>query len=685
MTHHANRLSHSSSPYLLQHAGNPVDWYPWSDEALARARREDRPILLSIGYAACHWCHVMERESFENPSIAALMNESFVCIKVDREERPDLDAIYQTAVQVLGSQGGWPLTVFLTPALEPFFGGTYFPDTPRFGRPDFPRVLKGVAEAYVQRREQIASSVAELRSVMDELNAGELGAAGALPAAERLREANESLVSRWDDVHAGFGRRPKFPNTLALESWLRHGRKVGGEWHGRVRSAFLAMARGGLFDQLGGGFHRYSTDASWLVPHFEKMLYDNALLMRLGAQLVKLGAGAEVANAVRETGEWLLREMADEQCGFHSTQDADSEGEEGRFFVWSEEQIRAVVGEADAPVVLRLFGVGAGAQVEPGRNVLHRRRSPESLAEELGLPVDLVHAIVARARRSLFLARQKRVSPATDDKVIAAWNGLAVEGLVAAGVALNEPRFIEAARRCSDFVAAQMDGPSGLARTWRRGVRHGAAFAEDHAFLASGELALFAATSEARHLTRAQAHLDRLLAHFLDADGGLFVTSDEAEVTLMRPRASHDDAVPSATSAAVSGWLKLAALTGESRYQDAAERALARCGDAMAKNPFAYGWMLCGLDAAIAGVATLVVVGPKGDALADALHGAATAAFAPNLVVMRCDETTALPESLAALLAGKARTTSAAYLCRAGACERPLSDVAALLARLSAL
>ena len=666
-----NRLAGETSPYLLQHAHNPVDWYPWGAEALARAKAEDKPILLSVGYAACHWCHVMERESFEDEAIARAMNEGFVCIKVDREERPDLDQLYQTALQLFGGHGGWPLTMFLTPELEPFFGGTYFPDRPRYGMPSFAQLLAGIADAYRTRRAQVATSAGQLTQLLRQVEGGE-EAGGAAPLDRGVvARASEELLSRFDEDPPGFGRAPKFPNTLLLELWLRHGaREKGPEWIARVGRTFRAMSDGGVYDQLGGGFHRYSTDERWRVPHFEKMLYDNALLLRLGSQLFTATRDQEVARVLGETGDWALGEMRDESGGFWSTQDADSEGEEGRFFVWTERELRELLGERDAALFARAFGVEAGGNFEHGASVLHRPMPFGEAARLEGRGEEEAVRALQAARARLLAARAKRVRPMTDDKILAGWNGLVMQGLADAGVVLGLERFVEAARQCSDFVARELDAGGRLLRSWRRGQAKIDAFAEDYAFLAEGELSLLSATGRAVHFTRAQSYVDRALARFGDPDGGFYLSSADEELPA-RPRSTYDNAVPAATSSLAMALVKLAALTGEGRYQLAAEKTLARLQPAMAKNPFGHGYLLCALDAATAGLGTLVVTG------GGELLEAARQTFAPNLFVLPWRAQEELPGGLASLLEGKAPGAKA-YLCRAGTCLPPVENARAL-------
>jgi uncharacterized protein YyaL (SSP411 family) len=680
-----NRLALESSPYLRQHAHNPVDWYAWSDEALTRARVEDKPILLSVGYSACHWCHVMEHESFEDAATAAEMNALFVSIKVDREERPDLDQIYQTAVQVLGRHGGWPLTMFLTPDLKPFYGGTYFPPVERHGLPSFRRVLKEVAEAYREQRVQVDHRADEFTDYLREVEGSETSGEQPLRI-EAVKAAADSLLQRFDTENGGFGRRPKFPNSVLLELWLRHGADAGEpSFTERVAFALQKMIEGGLYDQLGGGFHRYSTDERWLVPHFEKMLYDNALLLRLLVQTYQATHNELFARAAAESADYVLREMQAPDGGFYSTQDADSEGEEGRFFVWKPAELQALLGEADAELVGRVLGVTEQGNFEDGRTVLHRASPIEAAAKLLGR--DPIEALTAfeRSRHILYEAREKRIHPARDEKVLAGWNGLMIESLALAGSVLpNGERFLVAAERGSEFVARQLWSSGVLLRTWRDGKAKIPAFAEDHAFVAEGELALLSATGDLKHFERAQQLIDLAVALFADAEGGgFFVTRADGEALIHRPRASYDNAVPSATSSLVMALLRMHALSGEGRYGDIAERALRAYHQAMAKNPFGYGYLWCGYAVAVRGVATLVVTGKPGDPISAALERTARKCFRSNLFILRWSGVQPVAKGLASLLEGKG-DSAAAYLCHAGSCSAPVRTPEALRLLLAA-
>jgi uncharacterized protein YyaL (SSP411 family) len=657
-----------------------VDWYPWGPEALREAREKDKPILLSIGYSACHWCHVMERESFEDARTAALMNDLFINIKVDREERPDLDHIYQTAIQVLGRQGGWPLTMFLTPELKPFFGGTYFPPVDRYGMRAFSRILADVARAYREQRAQVDRQADEITEFLGEVDAGSGNTAPAALLHSVVKEAAHALIQRFDPEHGGFGDRPKFPNSTALELWLRTG---DADLRDRVSLSLTRMIAGGIYDQLGGGFHRYSTDAHWLVPHFEKMLYDNGLLLRLLAQAWTATGDPQFEATIRETADYVLREMTDPLGGFYSTQDADSEGVEGKFFVWDEQEIRAVVTPEDVDLTLRALGVSPVGNFEhSGKSVLHRPMNLSAAARMEGKTEAEAVAAFSHARRQMFEARERRVHPHRDDKVIAGWNGLMMHGLAAAGAAVGEPRYVDAAVRASDFVATHLTKDGVLLRTWRGGHAKIPAFAEDYAFLAEGELALFEATGDPRHFRRAQAFVDSALDRFQAPEGGFFVTPSDGEALIQRPRASYDNAVPSATSSLTHALLRLHAVTGEPRYADAADRALRCFQPQMAKNPFGYSYLLCAAEAATAGVGTLVITGSATDPAREALLRAARRRHLPNLLIIPWTEAVDAPPQLASLLEGKSAAT-AAWLCRNGTCSRPATTPEELSALLT--
>ena len=674
-----NRLAGETSPYLLQHAHNPVDWYPWGPEALARARAEDRPILLSIGYAACHWCHVMERESFENAATAALMNERFVCIKVDREERPDLDAIYMQAVQALTGSGGWPMTVFLTPDGDAFYGGTYYPPEARHGMPGFRRVLQGVSDAYATRRDDVRKTAETLRQIYD------TGDGPAAPTGELnpalLEAALRLTAAEYDVRHGGFRGAPKFPQAMVLEaalnSWARTGEPFPLEM---VTKSFHAMARGGIYDQIGGGFARYATDAVWLVPHFEKMLYDNALLTRLGVHLWQATGDDEVRRVCEETFDWLAREMTAPGGGFYSTLDADSEGEEGKFYVWTPAELDALLGD-DAPLVRGYYGVQPGGNFE-GRCILYVPDDLATAAARSGVSVERLTEAVARAKRVLCAARAERVPPARDEKILAAWNGLMLRALAEGARAFDHPRYRALAVANGEFLFREMVRAGRVRRSHKDGVTRLAGYLEDHAAVALGALALYDLTFDRRWLDRARTLGDAIVRWFWDENTGMFFdTAADHERLITRPRDVSDNATPSGTSLAVELSLRLAELFGDEAHRGRAERTLAALADPMSRFPLAFGNLLGAADMAVRGAVELALVGDPADDAFRALARVAARRFVPSLVIAGGppDENADLP-----LLAGRAQREGqpTAYLCRAYACDAPVSDPAELDAQL---
>ncbi len=681
-----NRLAREASPYLQQHAHNPVDWYPWGAEALERSKREDRPILLSVGYSACHWCHVMERESFEDADIAKLMNELFVCIKVDREERPDLDQIYQLVVQLMGRNGGWPLTVFLTPDQKPFFGGTYFPPRDRYGMPGFPAILRAVAEAYREKRSDVDLQARELAEAIGRVTLLELRSAARYePGPDLLARAVMRLGARFDDEHGGFGSRPKFPNTMALDVLLRHGVLDGDARSlARARKALDAMRAGGIYDQLGGGFHRYSTDAAWLVPHFEKMLYDNALLLRLYVDAYRATGEARYARAAREITSYVQREMTHPDGGFYATQDADSDGEEGKFFAWSPDEIRAACTDDSrlAELACMHFGVTPeGNFEESGKSVLHESLSPAELASKLGRSASEVEEDLARARKALLEARDKRVKPFRDEKILAGWNGLMIGAMAEAGGAFGDASILDAARRAFDFVdGALVEGGRVLrhvlAKAGAPPIVKGPGFLDDFAFVASAALDLYEATGEPRYVARARAVADSLLAHFWDkADGGFFFTPDDGETLIARTKDPFDHAIPSGLSMAALTLLRLGSLV-DPKYAEPAARELERIAPMAVDNPFGLGQSVCALDRLVRGAVEIVLVGARKDDRTRALARAAFGAYLPNRTIAWLDPADAESRAACAVLAeGKAaKAEPLAYVCRGRVCSAPITS-----------
>ncbi len=664
-----NRLASATSPYLLQHAHNPVDWYPWGEEALARARAEDKPILLSIGYSACHWCHVMERESFENEDIAGLMNRHFVCVKVDREERPDLDDVYMAATLALNhGQGGWPMTVFLTPEQEPFFAGTYFPPDDRHGRPGFPHLLERIAEAWATDRDRLRAQGSD---VVEHLRQGATAAPGGALGETELRKAAAQLAADFDERFGGFGSAPKFPPSGALMLLLRLHRRFGDERAlTMVRKTLDEMARGGMYDQLAGGFHRYSVDERWLVPHFEKMLYDNALLARAYLEGHQATGDPFYARIAREILDYVRREMTAPEGGFYSATDADSEGEEGRFFVWTPEQLEEVLGEDDARVFGAYYDVDSRGNWE-GHSILNTSRTGPRVAKSLGLTEEALEARIAPMRARLLEARSKRVPPALDDKVLTAWNGLMISAFADGARVLGDPTYLDAGRRAADLVLGSLRRADGtLLRSWRAGQAGIDAFLEDHAYLGEALVDLYEAGGPEALLHEALAIAERIRSGFAAPEGGFYSTAAAGEALVLRHREGHDGAIPSANAKAALLLARLSVHFDRSDLRSEAEAALRAYGKAIARQPRAFAWSLMAADFLLEGPVELALVG-SGPAR-DALWRAASARFLPHRVVAHQESgTSALP-----LLAGKTPVNgrAALYVCRNFACQAPVTE-----------
>ncbi|MBI4736409.1 MAG: thioredoxin domain-containing protein [candidate division NC10 bacterium] len=682
---HTNHLIHETSPYLLQHAHNPVDWYPWGPEALARAKAENRPILLSVGYSACHWCHVMERESFEDTAIARLMNEHFVNIKVDREERPDLDQIYQNVVQLLGGQGGWPLTVFLTPDQQPFYGGTYYPPTDRQGLPGFPRVLQGVADAYRLNQEGIAETVRQILDGMGRLSTFK-EVAEPLDK-ELLDRVGRALTRHVDPVYGGFGGAPKFPNTMNQAFLLRHARAHQDEFALRMVTLTLEkMAAGGIFDHIGGGFHRYSVDNRWLVPHFEKMLYDNALLLRLYLEAWQVTRQRLFEKVIRDTLAYVRREMLHPEGGFYSTQDADSEGEEGKFFVWTRDEILAHLGEDVGQLFCRAYDVTEAGNFERGRSILNRPGSLESVAARFGMKAEQAETLLAGAREKLFHVREQRAKPFRDEKILTSWNCLMISACAEAYTVLGDEAALDAAVRSAEFVLAHLLRDGRLLRTFKDGQAKLNGYLDDYAFFAAALLDLYQATFDRRYLDQAVALHERMIAQFWDArGGGLFLTSAAHEALIHRPKSAYDHSIPSGESVATQTMLRLHALTGSAADLTRAERVLRVFRGQMEQNPFGFGNLLCALDWYVETPHEIVIVGERSAADTRALLRAVHQEFVPNkvIVVAGAGELGKLP-AVGDLLAGKAQVDgrATAYACHKFACSAPVTNPADLQALL---
>ena len=675
-----NRLARETSPYLLQHAHNPVDWYPWGDEALERARREDKPILLSIGYAACHWCHVMERESFEDETTARLMNEHFVNVKVDREERPDLDGIYMSAVQAMTGHGGWPMTMFLTPEGVPFFGGTYFPPDDRIGMPSFRRVLSGVADAYRHRRDDVVRSGEQLKGIYVPGMAAPRSTGALNPAL--LERAWRSIAQRYDARQGGFEGAPKFPQAMALDFSLRYWRRTGmTQALEMVTHSFRRMARGGIYDQVGGGFHRYAVDAVWLVPHFEKMLYDNALLARLGVHLWQATGDAEIRRVTEETIDWAIREMRSPHGGFYSSLDADSEGEEGKFYVWSAAELGEVVG-GDAALVAAYWDVTAGGNFE-GHNILHVPNEPSAVAVRQGIGRSHLDEVISRARRTLYERRAARVWPARDEKVLASWNGLMVRAVAEAARAFARDDWRMVALSAGDFLGREMTRESRVFRSWKDGRAHIAGFLEDQASVALAFLSLYELTFDATWLARARALGDAMVASFWDPETSVFFdTAHDHERLITRPREVTDNATPAGTSMAVELLLRLAELSRDTDMQRRATWTLETMAAPLAQHGPAFGYLLGAADLAIHGATEVAIVGDLTSTDFQALTAAVARHYLPALVLAGGP-----PGSGAGIAlvedreAREGRATG--YVCRQYLCAEPTSDPARLGALLN--
>ena len=603
-----NRLIHESSPYLLQHAHNPVDWYPWGDEAFRKAIEEDKPLLLSCGYSACHWCHVMERESFENPEIADLMNRYFVNIKVDREERPDIDQIYQDAVHAMGIQGGWPLTVFLDHQRRPFYGGTYFPPHTKFGRTGFPEVLEAVHRRWSEGREALAEVSGELAGYLKREPGPDLTATG-VPEPDLPVRALLQLGQYFDPEHGGFDGAPKFPNPGLLQLFLRAGVSARmAEAVERVIFSLEKMARGGIHDQIGGGFHRYSTDERWLVPHFEKMLYDNAQLLRIYANGYQLTKSAEFRRVIRETAAYVRREMTSAEGGFFATQDADSEGEEGKYYVWTPEAIRDAIGLEPARLIIDYYGVSREGNFE-GANILNRMAPPSGIF--VGQADDpRLYARLDQARAALLEARERRVKPFRDEKIITSWNGLMIGGLAAAYQALGDEDDYRTARRAAEFIQnrSRLDD-GGLARVFKDDRARIPGFLDDYSFLGQGLLRLYECDFNPEWLRQGIALTEEAVERFGDGAGRYYLTARDGDL-MHRPVSGNDQAIPSGVSIQAENLLKLASFTGVERYRDEAERILSAYGPAMAENVWGYAELLGALDGWHRGYGTFSFIAP---------------------------------------------------------------------------
>ena len=681
-----NLLAGETSPYLLQHAHNPVNWFPWGEEAIAAARASDKPILLSIGYSACHWCHVMERESFEDEATAALMNELFVNIKVDREERPDIDSIYMHAVQMMTGHGGWPLTVFLRPDGAPFFGGTYFPPENRHGMTGFPTLLERVAEIYRTRRDEIDKQAAAMVET--------LRATTKMPPREGdlnfaiLDDAFRSSTRTFDPKDGGFGRAPKFPAAMLMDFLLRyHARTERPDALAMVEHTLEKMAHGGIYDQIGGGFARYATDDRWLVPHFEKMLYDNAQLARVYSDAYKLTGKPLYRRIVEETLDYVVREMTDEVGAFYSAQDADSEGVEGKFYVWSVDEVTEVLGEEDGRLFCSYFDVTKGGNWEHA-NILNVPRDIESVARIEGVSVERLQQAIDRGRRELYGVRSKRVWPGLDDKTLTSWNGMMLRAFAEAGVALERDDYVDVARRNADFILKHLKRDGLLLRTYKNGSSKLNGYLEDYAFTIEGLVSLYEATFELRWLLEAKSLADTMVAEFWDdAEGGFFFTGNAHEELIRRTKELEDNATPSGNSSAAWGLLRLSELTGNLDYRDRAETVLEAVGGALGQYARAFGHSLCALDTMLSTSIEVALVGDPADEATRALAGEVRRRYIPGIVVAgAAPGDSAAAEAIPVLRdRGLVDGLPAAYVCQDRTCGLPVTTVEALAAQLDAI
>lgn len=667
-----NRLKAETSPYLLQHAENPVDWFPWGAEAFSFARDQDKPIFLSVGYAACHWCHVMAHESFEDPETAAILNEHFVNIKVDREERPDIDTIYMDAVVAMTGQGGWPMSVFLTPQGEPFFGGTYFPPSPRHNMPAFRDLLLMISKQWHENRTDLVTTAAKLKE--------HIAATISLEPLEGqldttiLTRAAEMLFKTYDWTNGGWGGAPKFPQASAIDFLLRkHHRDGDALALDMATHALHHMARGGLFDQLAGGFHRYTVDSSWLVPHFEKMLYDNALLAQTYLHAWQITGEDSFRHVVEKTLDFLLRDMRHRDGGFYSALDADSEGEEGKYYLWNQREIEEALEHEDLTnLFIHAFGVSAAGNFE-GKNILYRPLGEQELLDHYRLTQEELAEKLGRARERLLDVRRQRIPPTTDDKVITAWNGLLLAALAEAGRALNNPHYLEAAQTLAAFALETLIVDGVLRRAWREQPSPYRAYLDDHAALGLGLLALYQADFNTRWIQAANSLGEQIQAQFTDPEGGFFDTSNAHETLIARPKSLQDSPLPSGNALAISLLLKLAALQGESQFVQSAEQVMKGVQNMAVRYPTSFAAWLANIDFALGPQIQLAIIGDPVDARFNALMDVVRTRFLPNLVLAGAPETF---DGVPSLLEGRTMKDEipTAYLCQGFVCKAPTTS-----------
>ena len=665
-----NRLINETSPYLLQHAHNPVDWYAWGDEAFEKARSEDKPVLVSIGYSACHWCHVMEHESFEDDATAAIMNEHFVNIKVDMEERPDVDQIYMNFVQLTTGRGGWPMNVFLTPDKRPFYGGTYFPPVSRYNMPSWPQILTSIAEAYRDRRAELETSANEIVGELQKMSVVET--AGAL-SIEMLEAAFTSFSRTFDTVNGGFGGAPKFPPAMSLEFLLRYHDRTGDDRAlAIVRQTCEKMARGGIYDQLGGGFHRYAVDAIWLVPHFEKMLYDNAQLIRVYLHAFQVTGDEFCKRIAIETLEYVRREMLDDSGGFYSAQDADSEGEEGKFFVWTAAEIAEILGEEDARIFSTFYDVSEAGNFEE-KNILNVRSPAAMVAKTLEITEEQLSRVLERGREMLLVVREKRIKPNRDEKVLTAWNGLMLAAFADAAAVLRSDEYLEIAVNNAEFIMSQLQRDGRLLRTWKDGAAKLNGYIEDYANVADGLIELYQVSGQVKYLIEAKRFADVMIVEFWDQEnGGFFFTSNDHEDLIVRNKDFYDNATPSGNSVGADVLLRLAKLTGEDKYERFAVTVLKLAASQIRRHSQGFGRALSALEFYLGDTKEIVIIGEKGNDLAQSV----LSKYRPNSVVVLSDS----PETDATTIPllkdrGTVEERATAYVCENFVCQRPVTTI----------
>jgi uncharacterized protein YyaL (SSP411 family) len=675
---HTNRLINETSPYLLQHAHNPVDWFAWGEDAFAEAQAKNKPILLSIGYSACHWCHVMERESFENDKIAALMNELFVNIKVDREERPDLDEIYMSAVQMLTGRGGWPMTMFLTPERKPFYGGTYFPPEDRGGMPGFPRILMGVNQAFRERPVDVEKSVAQILSALQHMSESAQSEKAFSPNA--IADGAENVARAYDADNGGLGQAPKFPNAGVYELFLRHYHRSHSERYLEIVTHTLTkMAQGGIYDHVGGGFHRYSIDAKWLVPHFEKMLYDNAQLVRIYVQAYTITKNPLFLSVVNESCDYLIREMLQPEGGFYSTQDADSEGEEGKFFVWTIDEINRLIGEDAGAVFGRIYDVSEQGNFEE-KNILHPILTVEQASKYFRKDPTEIESIIAQAKSKLFTEREQRIKPFRDEKIITAWNGLMISGFAEAMKISPRVEYTEVINRTTEFIFSKLFCDGFLLHTYKDGQAKLLGYLDDYVFLAVGLLDFYEVGFDRSLLDRSIELCEIMLREFWDdTDGGFYYTGKSHEQLISRAKPIFDGSIPSGNAMATQLLLRLHHITGKEEYRERAEKVLRAYYDAMEGQPFGFAHLLCALDFYLAKPKEIVVIGDLQNSRTQELLSEIHSLYLPNFTLQLAKPNEPL-EKVSPLLQGKTAIDGkpTVYVCHNYTCSAPVTEWAEL-------